>query len=91
MVGFANGEIPKLPLNLTLLKGASLMGVFWGEFAKREPKNNMAAMRQLMIWLAEGKIRPLISGRYRLEETAQALNAMAERKVTGKVVIQPGS
>jgi NADPH2:quinone reductase len=91
VVGFANGEIPKLPLNLTLLKGASLMGVFWGEFAKREPKNNMAAMHQLMIWLAEGKIRPLISGRYRLEETAQALNAMAERKVTGKVVIEPGS
>jgi NADPH2:quinone reductase len=90
VVGFANGEIPKLPLNLTLLKGASLMGVFWGEFAKREPKNNMAAMRQLMGWLAEGKIRPRISGRYALEETAQALNDMAARKVTGKVVIQPG-
>jgi NADPH2:quinone reductase len=90
VVGFANGEIPKLPLNLTLLKGASLMGVFWGEFAKREPKNNMAAMRQLMGWLAEGKIRPLISGRYGLADTAQALNDMAARKVTGKVVIQPG-
>jgi len=90
VVGFANGEIPKLPLNLTLLKGASLMGVFWGEFAKREPNNNMAAMRELMGWLAEGKIRPLISGRYALEETAQALNDMAARKVTGKIVIQPG-
>ena len=90
VVGFANGEIPKLPLNLTLLKGASLMGVFWGEFAKREPKNNMASMRELMGWLAEGKIKPLISGRYSLEETAQALNDMAARKVTGKVVIQPG-
>jgi NADPH2:quinone reductase len=90
VVGFANGEIPKLPLNLTLLKGASLMGVFWGEFAKREPKNNMAAMRELMGWLAEGKIKPLISGRYALEETAQALNDMAARKVTGKVVIVPG-
>ena len=89
VVGFANGEIPKLPLNLALLKGASLVGVFWGEFAKREPKANMAAMRQMMGWLAEGKIRPRISGRYKLEETAQALNDMAARKVTGKVVIQP--
>jgi len=90
VVGFANGEIPKLPLNLTLLKGASLMGVFWGEFAKREPKANMAAMRQLMGWMAEGKIRPHISGRYALKDTATALNDMAARKVTGKVVIQPG-
>jgi NADPH2:quinone reductase len=89
VVGFANGEIPKLPLNLTLLKGASLMGVFWGEFAKREPKANLAAMRELIGWLAEGKIRPHISARYALADTATALNAMAARKVTGKVVIQP--
>lgn len=90
VVGFANGEIPKLPLNLTLLKGASLMGVFWGEFAKREPKANMAAMRQLMGWLGEGKIKPRISGRYTLAQAAEALNDMAARKVTGKVVIVPG-
>ncbi len=89
VVGFANGEIPKLPLNLTLLKGASLVGVFWGEFAKREPKANLAGMRQLMGWLQEGKIKPHISGRYKLEETAQALNDMAARKVTGKIVIVP--
>ncbi|MES2128765.1 MAG: NADPH:quinone oxidoreductase family protein [Pseudomonadota bacterium] len=90
VVGFANGDIPKLPLNLTLLKGAALVGVFWGEFAKREPKANLAAMRQLLGWLAEGTIRPHISGRYALAETAQALNDMAARKVTGKVVIEPG-
>lgn len=89
VVGFANGEIPKLPLNLTLLKGASLVGVFWGEFAKREPKANQAAMRELMGWLAEGKIKPHISGRYALKDTAMALNDIADRKVTGKVVIQP--
>lgn len=89
VVGFANGEIPKLPLNLSLLKGASIVGVFWGEFARREPKANLAAMRELMTWMAEGKIRPHISGRYALAETAQALNDMAARKVTGKVVIQP--
>ena len=89
VIGFANGEIPKLPLNLPLLKGASLVGVFWGEFAKREPKANLSAMQQLMGWMAEGKIRPHISGRYALADTAKALNDMAARKVTGKVVIQP--
>jgi NADPH:quinone reductase len=89
VIGFANGEIPKLPLNLPLLKGASLVGVFWGEFARREPKANAAAMQELMRWMAEGKIRPHISGRYALTETAKALNDMAARKVTGKVVIQP--
>ncbi len=89
VVGFANGEIPKLPLNLALLKGASIMGVFWGEFTKREPKANMGAMRQLLGWLAEGKIKPLVSKRYALADTASALNDMAARKVTGKVVITP--
>jgi NADPH:quinone reductase len=89
VIGFANGEIPKLPLNLPLLKGASLVGVFWGEFAKREPKANLAAMQQMMGWMGEGKIRPHISGRYALADTARALNDMAARKVTGKVVIQP--
>lgn len=89
VVGFANGEIPRLPLNLTLLKGASLVGVFWGEFTKRHPKANMANMRQLLQWLHEGKINPRISGRYKLEDTAQALNDMAARKVTGKVVVLP--
>ncbi|MES2075272.1 MAG: NADPH:quinone oxidoreductase family protein [Pseudomonadota bacterium] len=89
VVGFANGEIPRLPLNLTLLKGASLVGVFWGEFAKREPKANLAAMRELLGWLAEGKIKPRISARYALADTARALEDMAARKVTGKVVILP--
>jgi NADPH2:quinone reductase len=89
VVGFANGEIPKLPLNLALLKGASLVGVFWGEFAKREPQANLAGMRQLLGWLAEGKIKPHISARYALADTAKALNEMAARKVTGKVVILP--
>lgn len=89
VIGFANGEIPKLPLNLTLLKGASLVGVFWGEFAKREPKANLAAMRELMGWLAEGKIKPLISGKYKLSDTSLALQDMAARKVTGKIVIKP--
>ena len=89
VIGFAAGEIPKLPWNLMLLKGASVVGVFWGEFAKREPKANLAAMREMLGWMAEGKLKPLVSKRYALGETARALNDMAERKVTGKVVIVP--
>jgi NADPH2:quinone reductase len=91
VVGFANGEIPKLPWNLMLLKGASVVGVFWGDFVRREPQANMAAMRQMLGWMAEGKLRPLVSRRYTLDQTAQALNDMAARKVTGKVVIVPGA
>lgn len=89
VVGFANGEIPRLPLNLALLKGASLMGVFWGEYVKREPRASAAAMGQLLGWLAEGKLRPHISARYALADTAQALTDMAARKVTGKILIVP--
>jgi len=89
VIGFAAGEIPKLPWNLMLLKGASVVGVFWGEFARREPQANLAAMREMLGWMAEGKLKPLVSKRYALGETAQALNDMAERKVTGKVVIVP--
>lgn len=89
VVGFAGGEIPKLPLNLALLKGASIVGVFWGEFAKREPQRNAQAFAALVHWLREGKLRPHISARYRLEETPRALADMAQRRVTGKIVITP--
>jgi NADPH2:quinone reductase len=89
VVGFAAGEIPKLPWNLMLLKGASVVGVFWGDFVRKEPQANLAAMRQMLQWMDEGKLRPLVSGRYRLDQAAQALNDMAARKVTGKVVIVP--
>ena len=89
VIGFAAGDIPKLPWNLMLLKSASVVGVFWGDFARREPQKNLAAMREMLGWMAEGKLKPLVSKRYALGETAQALNDMAERKVTGKVVIVP--
>jgi NADPH2:quinone reductase len=89
VIGFAAGDIPKLPWNLMLLKSASVVGVFWGDFARREPQKNLAAMREMLGWMAEGKLKPLVSKRYPLADTAQALNDMAERKVTGKVVIVP--
>lgn len=89
VIGFAHGDIPKLPLNLPLLKGASLVGVFWGEFVKREPKAHAVAMRQLLAWHETGKIKPHVSHTYALGDTAQALKDMAARRVTGKIVIHP--
>ena len=89
VIGFAAGPIPALPWNLPLLKGASIMGVFWGEFAKREPKANFAGMAEMTQWIREGKIRPLISRTYSLDEAPQALNDLLERRATGKLVIVP--
>ena len=89
VIGFASGPIPSLPLNLTLLKGASIIGVFWGEFAKREPKANYSGLQEMMGWMAEGKLRPHISRSYTLAQSAQALRDMLNREVTGKVVIEP--
>jgi NADPH2:quinone reductase len=66
-----------------------VIGVFWGDFARREPKANLAGMMELMGWMKEGKIKPLISKTYPLEQVPQALNDMAARKVTGKIVIAP--
>ncbi|MEW6420182.1 MAG: NADPH:quinone oxidoreductase family protein [Deinococcota bacterium] len=89
VVGFAGGEIPRLPLNLPLLKGASIVGVFWGEFARRDPRANARNMARLLGWVAEGKVRPLVSERYSLERAPEALRALLERRVTGKVVVTP--
>jgi NADPH2:quinone reductase len=89
VIGFAAGQIPSLPLNLMLLKGASVVGVFWGDFTRREPEANQAGMREMMGWLKEGKLRPHISATYGLGEVANALNDMSARKVTGKVLIVP--
>lgn len=89
VVGFAGGGIPKLPLNLPLLKGASLVGVFWGEFARRDSRANARNLSRLLGWVADGTIRPLVSERYPLERTPEALRALLERRVTGKVVVTP--
>jgi NADPH2:quinone reductase len=87
VVGFAAGDIPKLPLNLALLKGASIVGVFWGDFARREPKEFAASVRQLGQWFAEGKLKPHVSQTMPLARAAEALNLMAARKVKGKLVL----
>jgi NADPH2:quinone reductase len=89
VIGFADGNVPALPLNLPLLKGASLVGVFWGEFAKREPQANAAGIQEILGWIGEGKLKPRISRQYSLAEAPQALADMAARKVVGKVVVVP--
>jgi NADPH2:quinone reductase len=90
VVGFAAGEIPKLPLNLALLKGASVVGVFWGDFARREPREFAASVRQLGQWYREGKLRPHVSQTFPLARAAEALQLMAARQVKGKVVLTVG-
>jgi len=87
VVGFAAGDIPKIPLNLTLLKGCAIVGVFWGEFTRREPQRFLAAMDKLGRWFAEGKLKPHVSKTLPLERAADALELMAGRNVKGKVVL----
>ena len=87
VVGFAAGPIPSLPLNLTLLKGASIVGVFWGDFARREPKANAAMMGELAQWYAQGKIKPVIDRTMPMSELKAAYAHMGSRGVMGKLVM----
>jgi len=88
VVGFAAGAIPALPLNLTLLKGCAIVGVFWGAFVQNEPQRHAAALDELVRWLQDGRLKPRISGVYPLERCAEALQHVMDRKVTGKVVLR---
>ncbi|QHV96357.1 NADPH:quinone oxidoreductase family protein [Spirosoma endbachense] len=87
VVGFAAGSIPNIPLNLTLLKGASLVGVFWGTFAQREPKLSMSNFGQILHWITTGQLKQHIHSTYSLDESPLALRALMDRKVVGKAVL----
>ena len=89
VVGFAAGEIPKIPLNLTLLKSCDIRGVFWGAWTKREPQLQRALMTDLARWCAEGKLSAHVHAVYPLTEITTALNAITDRKVMGKIVLRP--
>jgi len=89
VIGFAAGEIPAIPLNLALLKGAALVGVFWGDFVRREPARFAAGVQEMLGWIAAETLRPLVSKTYGLDEAPRALADMAARQVTGKIVIVP--
>jgi NADPH2:quinone reductase len=87
VVGFAAGPIPALPLNLPLLKGAALVGVFWGDFAKREPKANAAMMMELAQWYGQGRIKPVIDSTLPMADLRAAYARMGARNVKGKLVL----
>ena len=89
VLGFASGTIPRLPLNLVMLKGCAIIGVFWTAFVERHPDQHRANMLQLLQWCEEGRIRPHIHGTYALIETAKAISLIEGRKATGKVIVNP--
>lgn len=87
VVGFAAGDIPRIPLNLTLLKGCSIVGVFWGDFLRREPEAFTESVQQLTAWHAEGRIKPHVSATFPLARAADAIKTMAARQAVGKIVV----
>lgn len=87
VIGFAAGDIPKIPLNLALLKGCSIVGVYWGEFARREPEKFAQSIAQLGRWYTAGAIKPHVSKTFPLDRAADALTMMANRQVKGKAVL----
>jgi NADPH2:quinone reductase len=89
VIGFAAGEIPKLPLNLVLLKSCDIRGVLWGAWAMREPEGQRALMTDIARWCSEGKLSAHVHAVYPLAETAKALKVIADRKVMGKIVLRP--
>ncbi|WP_290523560.1 NADPH:quinone oxidoreductase family protein [Alcanivorax sp.] len=91
IVGFAAGDIPKIPANLALLKGCSIVGVFWGAFTQQEPQANMQNIMELFQLFAQGKIKPRISQVFKFEEYEQALAALTSRTAKGKVVLEVAS
>ncbi|MFT3732617.1 MAG: NADPH:quinone oxidoreductase family protein [Hyphomicrobium sp.] len=90
VVGFAAGDIPKIPLNLLLLRGAEIAGVFWGEAVMRDPAGHRANMTKVLEWVREGRLRPRIHGTYPLDKIAEALSVLDRREATGKIVITMG-
>ncbi|RUP00258.1 NADPH:quinone oxidoreductase family protein [Hyphomicrobium sp.] len=87
VVGFAAGEIPKIPINLLLLRGAEMAGVFWGEAVKRDPAGHRANMAKVLSWVAEGRLKPRIHGTYSLDQIREALGILERREATGKIII----
>ena len=89
VIGFASGEIPRIPLNLVLLKGSQIVGVFWGSFAARDPARNREHCAQIFDWIASGKLRPAVDAVLPLERAGEALERLEQRKVKGKLVVAP--
>jgi NADPH2:quinone reductase len=90
VIGFATGDIAAIPLNLTLLKGCDIVGVFWGAFVGREPERHRRNIEELIGWWSDGKLRPHVSSTYPLERAAEAIRELADRRAKGKVVVSIG-
>jgi len=89
VIGFASGRIPELAVNLALVKGFSLMGVFWGSFVQKEPQHYLANQKELFGWYLEGKVKPHIDAQYPMTQVKEALTSVMNRQVVGKIVLTP--
>ena len=89
VVGFTDGQIPRLPLNLVLLKGCAIVGVFWGDFVAREPQAAQTDLQDLVAMLARGQIQPLISARFSLQDASKAILELSQRRAQGKLIVLP--
>ncbi len=89
VIGFASGEIPKIPINLALLNSRSLLGAYWGDWAGRNPDRSQANLARIAEWIAAGKVNPVISRRVRLDQVPQALDDLLQRRAHGKLVVLP--
>jgi NADPH2:quinone reductase len=89
VIGFATGEIPRLPLNLALLKERSIVGAYWGDWSQRNRAASAAALERIGGWIVSGRLRPVVTRRLRLEEVPQAMEDLVERRAHGKLVVIP--
>jgi NADPH2:quinone reductase len=89
VVGFAGGTIPELPVNLALVKGYSVMGVFWGSFTQHQPKDFADNMKELLLWYVQGKVKVIVDEVVPLENAKDALNKVMNREVKGKMTLRP--
>jgi NADPH2:quinone reductase len=89
VVGFTSGEIPRIPMNLPLLKGCSIVGVAWDTYSRRNPGGGQANISEMIAWIREGKLKPVVTARYALSDAPRALEEVMQRRVQGKVVIVP--
>ena len=89
VIGFASGTIPKFPVNLSLVKGFSVVGVFWGAFTRKEPEVYSANMKELIGWYMAGKVKPVVEGTYPLADAAKVLSRVIGRGAVGKLILKP--
>jgi len=88
VVGFAAGSIPQAPANILLVKNVAVLGLYWGQYWKRAPDKVRASFAQLFAWWREGRLKPVVSARYKLDQVVPALGELTSRRATGKVVLE---